>query len=370
MDPINSKRRRRQLEGWLGCFPTGDGKIYHDEDLARVNEIVDARKSNGASLFFQKELEEYNQEKVIKSKTPSATIRKNAEKQGFNTNIHEFQQWFPDQIHLLAKNSVDKIEASGTITLSFDNEVFSILKNGKNFKVSTANGEFTCKKIILCVGRSGWRWVNEFYKKMGVLVEDDIATYGIRLEMPSAVMGDFNKSHCSFVGEELSVGPLNWFGSVIQEDHADVTIAAFRSNEARWRTDRVFFSLKKKVLFPGEGTKQVDRIAKLAYLLSGDRVGREKLKGFLKKTDQISLIPEYNWLHDALDIVEEFIPNLKTRGYFHVPDIETSHSNKINIASNLETEIEGLFVAGESAGLKGLGAAGISGIVAADSACR
>jgi uncharacterized FAD-dependent dehydrogenase len=56
---------------------------------------------------------------------------------------------------------------------------------------------------------------------------------------------------------------------------------------------------------------------------------------------------------------------LITRGYFHVPDIDTS-SCKINIANNLETEIDGLFVAGESAGITGIAAAGIMGAVAAE----
>src|SRR5208337_2029223 len=43
-DPIQVKRRRRQLEGWLGCFPTGDGKIYLQEDTEKILQLVDGRK--------------------------------------------------------------------------------------------------------------------------------------------------------------------------------------------------------------------------------------------------------------------------------------------------------------------------------------
>ena len=37
-------KRRRQLEGFLGCFPIGDGKIYPG-DLERVKDAVDGRKA-------------------------------------------------------------------------------------------------------------------------------------------------------------------------------------------------------------------------------------------------------------------------------------------------------------------------------------
>lgn len=368
-DPIHIKRRRRQLEGWFGCFPTGDGKVYVEEDANKVLEVADGRKVKMATKFFSSQIEEINTDKLIKTKLPNQTVKKKAEEEGFSFIHHTYQQWSPEMIHQLSKISADKIEEAGNIVLSFDTDVFTILKTGKSFKVVTSQGDFSCKKLILCVGRSGWRWVNKLYSSFGILLENDYTSYGIRAELPASTLKEFNKSHCSFVSDGLSVGPINWFGSIIQEDHADVTIASFRSNEDRWKTDKAFFSIKKKIKQDGEGWQQTDRIAKLSYLLSGDRVGREKLKSFLKKTDQISLLPEYAWLPEAVEIINTFIPNLSARGYFHVPDVDTN-TTKINIASNLETEVEGLFVAGESAGIKGIAAAGIMGVLAVDGALK
>jgi uncharacterized FAD-dependent dehydrogenase len=68
-------------------------------------------------------------------------------------------------------------------------------------------------------------------------------------------------------------------------------------------------------------------------------------------------------------MVEPIFPNLIGRGYIHIPEIDTI-SSVIRIGSNLETEVNGLYVAGESAGIKGIGAAGISGAIAAESAAR
>lgn len=369
-DPINAKRRRRQLEGFFGCFPTGDGKVYLDEDTDKVLDIVDGRKVRLIKDWVGSQLAEVQKSKLTKSKQPIASIKKNAVDNGFEFINHSYDQWNPEEIHQLSKISSDRIEATGNIVLNFDTEVFSFVKSGKKFIINTSQGDFNCKKVILGVGRSGWRWVHGVYKNLGLLQPNNMATYGIRVEMPGSQMKDFNKCHCSFVRDDLKIGPLNWYGSVIQEDHEDMTVASFRANENRWKTDKVFFSLYRNVEIKTDPCDYVDRIAKLSHLLSGDRVGREKIRSFIKGDGDLVAMPEYNFIKETVKEVEKIIPNILNKGYFHVPDIEMTNVNKINIANNLETEIDGLFVAGECAGLKGIAAAAISGAIAAESAVK
>jgi hypothetical protein len=368
-DPIHVKRRRRQLEGYLGCFPTGDGKIYLDEDADKVLEIADGRRVRAIKDWLDLQLSEVNVQRNIKTKQPSPAIKKTIADNGFDLVVHNYDQWNPDQIHQLSKISSEKIESAGNVYLSFDTEVFDFLKNDKKFVVNTSQGDFNCKKLILGVGRSGWRWVNNIYKNLGLLQQDNIARYGVRVEMPSSALKEFHKSHCSLVKGDLDIGPLQWMGSVIQEDHDDMTIAAFRSNEDRWKSDKVFFSVQKSIEVNTSPCAHVDRIAKLSHLLSGDRVGREKIKSFTHGVGDLAEMPEYSWVGGVLKSLEPVFPNIINRGYFHVPDIDTNIS-KINIANNLETEVDGLFVAGECAGIKGIAAAGIMGAVAAEGAAR
>lgn len=368
-DPIHVKRRRRQLEGYLGCFPTGDGKIYLDEDADKVLEIVDGRRVKAVKEWLSTQLNEVSAPREIKTKHPSATIKKTIADNGFSLVMHTYDQWNPDQIHKLSKITSEKIEAAGNVFFSFDTEVFDFLKSDKKFVVNTSQGDFNCKKLILGVGRIGWRWVNNIYKNLGLLQQNNIARYGIRVELPSSALKEFHKAHCSLVREELSVGPLQWSGSIIQEDHDDMTIAAFRSNEERWKSDKVFFSIQKNIEVKTNPCAYIDRIAKLSHLLSGDRVGREKIKSFLHGMGDLAEMSEYSWVSDAMKTLEPVFPNLINRGYFHVPDIDTNIS-KINIANNLETEVDGLFVAGECAGIKGIAAASIMGAVAAEGAAR
>lgn len=358
------QKRRRFLEGWFGCFPTGDGKLFQG-DLNKILDIADGRSARSSHKWVSNKLEEINNSKIIKYKQPAEGTIKEFNKLGFEIEELDFQQWTPDSIHLLSKNIADKLESSKNITFEFDNEVYSLYKRGNDFIISTNNGDFKCKKVILCVGRSGWRWVNKLYRDLGILVSDDVAKYGIRIEIAAQYMKQFNKAHFILHREDLIVGPFLWGGSIIQEDHADLTICAFRSNESRWKSDKVFFSIIKKQKILDEGTKETDRIGKLAFLLSGDRVGREKVKTLIKGESQISLLPQFSWINNSINELSSAIPAIVSRGYFHCPDIISLTSN-INIGSNLETEIDGLFVAGESAGISGILAAAIMGGIAGE----
>lgn len=357
-------KRRRALEGWLGSFPFGDGKIYPN-DLNKVLNVADGRRAKSIAKWFFSQLDEINPTKLVKNKLPNANVLKKFKDSGFSFETHDYKQWKPDSIHQLSKLVAERIEDAGNVTFSFDNEVYSILKRDKTFLVSTADGDYYCKKVILCVGRSSWRWVNKLYRNLGILIDDDVAKFGITIELAAQYLKEFNKCHCTFTRDDLQLGPFSWGGSIIQEDHADLTTAAFRSNEERWKTDKVFCSLIGFRSFKDKGCYQTDRLAKLAFLLSGDRVGREKIKTIIKKDSQLMLIPEYTWLVEKIEELNNIIPSIISRGYYHAPAIIPMSAN-IRLSSNLESEVEGLFIAGESANISGIAAAGITGAMAAE----
>ena len=354
-------KRRRFLEGWLGCFPQGDGKIYTND----IDKFINKKQAVPASKWVFNQLNEVNESKLIKSKSPIASTQAKIKELGFDLEVKNYYQWEPESIHQLSKVVAEKIEAIGNVELSFDNEVFNIVKRGNVFVVSSAEGEYTCKKIILCAGKSGWRWINALYKNLELLDNDNVAMFGIRAEIGTQYLKDFNKSHCTLTRNDLQIGPICWNGSVIQEDHADLTISGFRSNEDRWKTDKAFFSIIGLRKFEN-ATMQTDRLAKLAFLLGNDRVAREKIKPFTKLQSQLNLIPEYAWLNDSIKEIEKIIPAIISRGYFHYPDIITMTS-KIKLKPTFESEIlDGFFVVGESASVYGICGAAVSAVIAVE----
>ena len=362
-------KRRRQLEGWLGCLPAGDGKLYIN-DLEKVKEISDGRKIRHADKWINSYLKKANPMKLIRSPIPSATARKRLVDNNFDYEVYNYYQWKPESVHKLSRIMAEKIEESGNIHFSFDNQVFDVNKSddGKLFNISSEKGAFQCKKILLCTGRSGWRWVSRLYKKFGI-ASNDYARYGIRMEAPSSLLKDFNKSHLHIFDDCFDIGPLSWSGSVIPEDHSDLVISSFRSNEDRWKTDKVSFSLTKDVLIKESGFEETDRIGKLSFVLYNDRVSREKIKLFMSGKSPLNLLPEFDWLADTINRLDKVIPDISNKGYFHVPNILPIPAI-INVDQNLESDIKNIYVTGENLGIMGILSAAITGTIAADAACK
>lgn len=356
-------KRRRQIEGAMGCLPSGDGKWYCSQ-MSQFNEF-DGRKVNAAKKWLDKKIDECGNSKIIKDSLPSNALRTRANKLGYSIKPNDYIQWKPDSVHKLSKIFSDTFENSQNIKMQFDTEVFKILKKKNQFTIHTESQDFLCKKILFCPGRSGWRWANDFYKELGMEVQDDYSYYGVRFEIAGQYAKDLQKTNCTLYKDDVEIGPFLWNGTVIPEDHADMVISSFRSNEERWKSEKVNFSYINKFKFENDGVNQTERIAKLTYLLFNDRVSREKNRIYLKGNSQLNLLPEYTWLKNAIEEVGVILPEFVTKGYYHIPEI-LPLPGKIEIDDNHMSEVPNLFVAGESAGYRGIMGAAISGILAAE----
>ena len=362
-------KRRRQLEGWLGCLPNSDGKLYLN-DISKVADLTNARKSKAAYNWMMKTISNVEDFKITKDRTPSVSLEKKFKKIGYDMSLNDFIQTYPKDIHLLSKYMAESIEHNKNVTFNFDNEVKSISKEKNVFVVKTEEQKYFCKKLIIAAGRSGWRWTRDLYNSFGIVDNNDIARFGIRIEMNSNAMKDFNKSNCSLAkGSEIELGPFSWFGTVIPEDHLDVAISAFRSNENRWKSDKVSFNLIGNCHYPNKGFDQTDRISKLTFVITNDRIIKERVAHILTGKSKISILPDYEWLKPVITELATVLPEIATKAYYHAPTI-IPLAPKINIGNNLETEIDGMFVAGESAGIPGILSAGLMGALAADSVCK
>lgn len=367
-------KRRQQSFGFLGLMPNSDGKLYVD-DLDKVKELTDGRRIRNANTWVMDKLKEAaGNLKVTKDSTPSVAAQKRIKESGFELQTNDYIQWRPESVHTLSRNMAVEVENNPNITYSFENEVYKISKKRNQFHISTYDGEFIAKRVLLATGIAGWRWATKLYQELGLVVSDDYARIGVRLEISGNYLKDFNKSHCTLTKNEIKVGKFSWGGQVIpidhtdSIDHTDLAVSGFRGNEDRWKSERVSMSLISNRHFPGQGTYECERLAKLAFLLYNDRVGKEKIRTIFNGTSQLSMLPEYDWLKESITELDKIIPNLKSKGSFHAPNIEP-RSAKIIVNSNLETELEGLFVAGETTGTSGLLFSAISGTVAADSTC-
>ncbi len=359
-------KRRSQMSGFLGLLPTSDGKLYLS-NVDKVSSVTGNRKANSALKWFNSYIKNVFDLTIVKDLGPKVNLEKRIKKSGFDIIKNYYIQLYPREIHALSKKIVNDIE--NNITLCFDEGITSVVKNKKSFIITSAAKQITCKKLIVCAGRSGWRWVSELYKSLGIITNNDISRFGIRIETTAQSMKDFNKSNCSLVNGDLELGPMSWNGTVIPEDHVDMAISSFRSNEVRWKTDKMSFNLIASRHFENGGFEETSRLGQLVFILTNDRIIKERVSHILTNKSKISIIPEYNWLPDAIKQVGQFMPDIINKAYFHVPTI-LPLIPKINIANNMETDIANMFCAGEASGVTGLLSAALTGLVAADAVSK
>lgn len=361
-------KRRRPGEGYFGMFPNSDGKLYMNnlEDLA---DVVGDSKSAKAHKWFLSEAKKSIKLSITKDNSPNDRIVRKIKKLGYSIQTNNHIQMFPREIHTLSRFTSDTITGSDNVSCSFDNEIYKIIKHKNYFHINSYAGDFVCKKLIFCVGRGGWRWAQEVFEQFGIVEENNVTKFGVRIEMEASALKDFNGSNCTISNDDLEVGPFSWNGTVVPEDQVDFAISAFRGNEDRWKTDKVSFNLIGNRVFTNNGFEQTSRIGQLTFILSNDRVIKEKISSSMNGKSKLSILPEYNWLNDALGKVGEFVPELKDKGYLHFPTIIPATA-KINVDRNLSTDVPNMFCAGETAGKHGLLFAMTSGIIAAESACK
>jgi uncharacterized FAD-dependent dehydrogenase len=363
-------KRRRQLEGWLGCLPNSDGKLYLN-NLDQVSKLVGKRSCTSSFKEVKNIFSGIDNLNITKDRNPLSSFSKKINKLGYEIKLNDYIQLYPKQIHSLSKKIASLIDDNDKVDCVFDEEVLDITKSKKIFTIKTEEQEFKCKKIIFSVGRSGWRWAHKIYSKFGIVQNNNVAKYGIRIETDAINLKDLNKSSCSLVREnEIEVGGFSWNGTVIPEDHVDCAITSFRSNEDRWHSDKVSFNLiGHRSLDSDKAVEEIDRIAKLTFLLANDRVLKEKVSSLMTNKSKISIMKEYTWIPNYLQELNEVIPNLIAKSHFHFPTILPMPS-EINIYNNLETDIDGMFVAGECSGISGILSAACTGIVAAEKAVK
>ena len=363
-------KRRRQLEGFMGSLPAGDGKLYPNdiEELispSNGNKVLDGRKVRPVGDEVLSWVESIGKTKLTKTSKISAPLYRKLNKE-FVIRELDYYSWHPNQIHEFSKEISSSFEESNIFQM-FDAIVTRITKIKDDFHVFSHNAEFLCKKIIIATGRSGWKYVGELLSELNVDLQDDIAQYGIRAEIPSKFMKEFNESHSLLTNGCDEIGPLCWGGTVIPEDHADnLVISAFRSNEDRWKSEKVSFGITTKT---NGGTTEADRISKLAFLLLNDRVSKEKIKTFMKGESQLSALVEFQELKPIIEQLNHYIPDFISQGSFYAPML-IPHPATTKLNSDLETECSGCYLAGEAADIFGIISAMTTGIIAADAACK
>lgn len=352
-------KRRRQLEGWLGCLPNSDGKFF-DSDIPKVESIIGKNLTSKSNEYLNSLFSSVFEFKKFKAKKVSKDLSKKIKGLGYSISEHGYFQIYPKDIHATSKKMNKYIEDHMNLHYYFDQEAFSIDKVNGKFVIKTDDAEINCDKVLLSVGRSGWRFAQQIYNHFGIMYDNSNANYGVKCEIGEGSCVGFNKSICELKKDNINIGKFMWKGTVIQEDHIDLSLSSFRSNEKRWESEKVSFDIIKNVKNEN-GLEESERLCKLGFLLANDRVLKEKANLFMEGKSKLSILKEFDWLKNSFSELNEVIEDFSSKANIYYPTMITT-PGKIKIKENLETEVDGLFVAGECSGSYGLLYSALTGI--------
>lgn len=280
------------------------------------------------------------------------------------------------------------------------------LKNTNPSCASQMDGIFA-KKVIVCPGREGSRWFSEQAKSLGLTVRKNRVDIGVRVEVPAKIL-----KHLTDILHEPKIiyqtqdfkDKVRTFcvcpnGFVVKEHYRNIGVFTVNgesdSKQGRQSSNTNFALLVSQAFthpFKDPANYAAD-VAKLANLLAGgnevlvqrlgdvrrfrrstpERIAESFEYGFVEQTlpeavpgDLTLVIPARHW-HSILEMLEALewiapgIANPHTLLYGAEVKV---YSTRIEAKEGFETELSGLYVAGDGSGYtRGLLQSSIQGVV-------
>lgn len=289
------------------------------------------------------------------------------------------------------------------IDMVFKTAVQDIIVENRQVKgIVLENGEnIYAPYVVLVPGRDGSTWLTRVLKKQGLELYNNQVDIGVRIETSNIVMDEINTHlyegkfvYNTSVGTRVRTFCSNPSGHVVVENHSGTMLANGHAyHNPKLGSQNTNFALLVSHTFSEPFNKPNEfahEVARLANMLSngsiivqrygdikrGRRTTEKRLKeGYTVPTlseavpGDLGLVLPYNTMKsiiemiEALDHVTPGIANEHTLLY----GVEAKfYSARPKIREGFESEIDGLYVGGDGAGLtRGLAQAGANGILIA-----
>ena len=289
------------------------------------------------------------------------------------------------------------------IDMVFREAVADILVENHNIKgIILENGKkVLASKVVLAPGRDGSSWLTKIFKNQGLELYNNQVDIGVRVETSNIVMEEINEHlyegkfiYNTSVGTKVRTFCSNPSGHVVVENHSGTMLANGHAyHDPKLGSLNTNFALLVSHVFsepfnqPNEFAHEIGGLAnklsngsiivqRYGDIKKGRRTTVKRLKeGFVTPTlteavpGDLGLVLPYNTMKsivemiEALDHVTPGIANDHTLLY----GVEAKfYSARPKVKTGFESEINGLYVAGDGAGLtRGLAQAGANGVVVA-----
>ena len=271
--------------------------------------------------------------------------------------------------------------------------------------VELADGTSIRSSIVVAApGRDGADWLAAQARELGIGLVSNAVDIGVRVEVPAPVMEPLTDhlyeakliQYSRRFGDQVRTFCMNPYGAVTTESYGDI-ITVNGHSYAEQRTANTNFAVLVSQTFTHPFQEPITygtSIARLANLLGegilvqrlGDlRAGRRSTAKRIAQSvveptmpsatpGDLSFVLPYRHLIDILDFLEAMdtlAPGVAADGTLLYGIEVKFYSSRLELDSDLQTQVAGLFAVGDGAGVtRGLVQSGASGLVAARAALR
>ena len=158
-------------------------------------------------------------------------------------------------------------------------ETVKVLDDG--YSIIVKDKEYTCKKCIISVGRSGSKWMERICNELGIPTKSNRVDIGVRVELPAVIFSDLTdelyESKIVYRTEKFEDNVrtfcMNPYGSVVNENtNGIVTVNGHSFEDPAKRTENTNFALLVAKHFSEpfkDSNGYGESIAKLSNMLGG-----------------------------------------------------------------------------------------------------
>ena len=292
-------------------------------------------------------------------------------------------------------------ELKDKVDFYFNTPVRTIERITNGYKVICDNGEYSCKKCIVSVGRSGSKWMQHICESLDIHTKSNRVDLGVRVELPAPIFDhitdELYEGKIVYQTEKFE-DPVRTFcmnphGIVVNENtNGIITVNGHSFEDENKKTDNTNFALLVSKHFTepfNDSNGYGESIARLSNMLGGGvivqrfgdlergrrsnqkRIDRGTVRPTLKATPgDLSLVLPKRILDGiiemiyALDKIAPGTANDDTLLY----GVEVKFYNmEVDLDHNLETKHKGLYVIGDGSGVThSLSHASASGVFVAE----
>ncbi len=286
------------------------------------------------------------------------------------------------------------------ITMKFKTEVKELITENGVIKgiITTDDTKYTANNVVLSVGRDGSKWLSTICNNNKIIMTNNQVDIGVRVETNDVIMEEINENlyegkfiFNTSVGTVVRTFCSNPSGHVVVENHSGIMLANGHAYEDKaLGSNNTNFALLVSHKFnepfdkPNEYAHEVSMLAnqlsvgsvivqRYGDLQRGRRTTKKRLdEGFVNPTlkeavpGDLGLVLPYNTMKSLIEMVEaldHITPGIASEHTLFYGVEAKFYSARPQIDKNFETNIKGLYAAGDGAGLtRGLAQAAANGV--------